>query len=230
VKPIDPRAVPAPVAFPLRSIRRVVLELVLLTMIAVLAPARSWEVLANFMRQHTLIRAEIIAVGLTAVALWLRRVDIRGLRNRIGAAADHRLTGTPATAPAPASGYTHYLPCALYVAPSNLRRRNRGEFGLAPGVLYTGPAGVRFEPRRIDHAGRESAIPPFAIGPVREVTATAVRATRCIADAIAGRHLALHLRWGGKTALFRVPGLSDALPRLHARLEELKYGPLNHQA
>jgi hypothetical protein len=195
-------------------------------MIAVLAPARSWEVLASFMRQHPLIRAEIIAVVLTTMALWVRRVDIRGFRNRIGAAADHRLTGTPATAPAPASGYTHYLPCALYVAPADERKRNRGEFGLAPGVLYTGPAGLRFEPRRIDHTGRPAAIPSFAIGPVREVTATAVRATRCVADAIAGRHLALHLRWGSQTALFRVPALSEALPRLHARLEELKYGPL----
>ena len=87
MKPIDPRAVPAPVASPLRAVRRIILELVLLTMIAVLAPARSWEVLASFMRQHPLIRAEIIALGLTAIALWVRRVDIRGFRNRIGAAA-----------------------------------------------------------------------------------------------------------------------------------------------
>jgi len=43
-------------------------------------------------------------------------------------------------------------------------------------------------------------------------------------DFLAGRRYALHLRWGGNTALFRVPAVGDALPRLHAQLDALKYG------
>lgn len=219
---------PAPAGHPRprTTHRRILFELAILATLAALAPTWIWDTVAVAVRDHPLLRAETIAVGATAILLWVRRIDIAALRQRIGAAADHRLSGDPATAPPPSDGYTHYLPCALYVAPLSPRRRERGEFLLAPGVLYSGPAGLRFEPRRIGHRGTP-AIPSFSIGPIREVTATAVRATRCVADALAGRHFALHIRWPGKTALFRVPSLAEALPGLHARLDELKYGAVD---
>jgi hypothetical protein len=184
-----------------------------------------WETFAAFMRQHSLVRDECIAVGMTVMLLWLKAINVAGLRRRIGAAADQRLTGDPSTAPPPVTGYTDYIPCALYVAPSNQRRLDRGAFGLAPGVLYIGPEGISFQPRVTGLFPGTPSVPPFTIGPIREVTATAVRATQGIVDALAGRRHALHLRWRGSTALFRVPSLGDALPQLHARLDELKYGP-----
>jgi len=184
-----------------------------------------WETVVAFVRQHSLVRNECIAVGMAVALLWFKAVNFGAIRRRIGAAADSRLTGDLSTAPPPVTGYTHYIPCALYVAPASLRRRERGAFELAPGVLYIGPEGISFQPRVTGVPHGTPSVPPFTIGPVREVTATAVRATQGLVDALAGRRHALHLRWRGSTALFRVPALGEALPHLHARLDELKYGP-----
>ena len=124
-----------------------------------------WETVVGFMRQHSLVRNECIAVGTAVTLLWLKAVNLGALRRRIGAAADSRLTGDLSTAPPPVTGYTHYIPCALYVAPASPRRRERGAFELAPGVLYIGPEGISFQPRVTGVPHGTPSVPPFNIGP-----------------------------------------------------------------
>ena len=102
---------------------------------------------------------------------------------------------------------------------------------MTPGVLYAGPAGIRFQPRNVE-APLESDLERggggrggFEIGPVRMVSATPVALAQRLIARLTQRMppYALLVRWPNGQALFAVPSIGDTLPRLHKCLDTLRW-------
>ncbi len=191
-----------------------------------------WHELFDLLRRHTSAQAELaVCIGVFA-GLFVSRMDVHSVERRRGGRLERLYLEVAGTTVAQVPGYTHYLPCAFLqedLATANLTARLRGarEKDLLddarPGLLFVGPAGLRFEPR-----GRAPARPPIEMGPVRQVTAVPLALPQPRVARLAGirPQFALHLRWPSGQAIFAVPAIGDTVPRLHACLDTLRWGPV----
>lgn len=192
----------------------------------------NWHAWVDILHRHALLQAELaICVG-ALPGFLLSRAQEKPLKRRPGAFA--RLFTEVGPAAAPVVGYTHYVPCALLAretpeGPGGVNYPSeRPRTATTPGVLYAGPAGVRFEPRamRTGHVRVDgSPIGGFDIGPVRMVSARSVALTRRGFERFVQRPThAMLMQWPGGRALFAVPAIGHTLPRLHECLDTLRWG------
>jgi hypothetical protein len=185
-----------------------------------------WRAWMAALQHHTLLEAEIaIIVGALPGYLLSQATPVRR-HNKQPTGLDRMYAG-PATTPPPLPGYTHYLPCALLARDGGAARIGDAApdpgRDVAPGVMYVGPSGIRFEPRA-GVAG--SARAGFDIGPVRMVKAHPVElARRGLSRVTTPARYAMLMQWPGGRALFAVPSIGDTLPRLHDCLDTLRFGP-----
>ena len=203
-----------------------------LGMAVVCALLIDWRDLADSLSRHTLLQAELALCAGAIPGFLLTRINRRESPRRASTLDDLVARGALIPAP-PAPGYTHYLPCSLLARDAtaaswtadrkDARRRDRRN-ALTPGVLYAGPAGIRFQPQTAPVAA--AADSAFEIGPVRMVSATPVALARRRVPRLAHRtpSYAMLVRWPAGQALFAVPSIGDTLPRLHDCLDLLRWG------
>jgi hypothetical protein len=191
-----------------------------------------WRDLADTLSRHALLQAELALCAGAIPGFLLTRVNRRATPRRASILDDLVAQGTLIPAP-PAPGYTHYLPCSLLArdAPETSWTTNRndahgrdGRHAGTPGVLYAGPAGIRFQPQTAPVAAVADSA--FEIGPVRMVSATPVALARRRMARLTHRMppYAMLVRWPAGQALFAVPSIGDTLPRLHDCLDLLRWG------
>jgi hypothetical protein len=191
-----------------------------------------WRDLADSLSRHTLLQAELALCAGAIPGFLLTRIDRRESPRRASILDDLVARGALIPVP-PAPGYTHYLPCSLlardaraatWTADRSDARGRDGRNPVTPGVLYAGPAGIRFQPQTAPVAA--AADSAFEIGPVRMVSATPVALARRRMARLAHRlpHYAMLVRWPAGQALFAVPSIGDTLPRLHDCLDALRWG------
>jgi hypothetical protein len=185
-----------------------------------------WRGLADSLSRHTLLQAELALLAGAIPGFLLTRINRRESPRRASILDDLVARGALIPVP-PAPGFTHYLPCSLLARDATATwtaGRRDGRNAVTPGVLYAGPAGIRFEPQTAPvSAAADSA---FEIGPVRMVSATPVALTRRRVLRRAHRMppYAMLVRWPAGQALFAVPSIGDTLPRLHDCLDVLRWG------
>jgi hypothetical protein len=199
----------------------------------------NWHDVADSLRRHTLLQAEI-AICLGALpGFLLSRSRPRRPGRRSSTVDRLHAVATPIPRP-PAPGYTHYLACTLLahdaddtgeVIAESISRTGGGRTRVSPGMLFLGPAGITFAPAETERDATRACEwdPPseaFEIGPTRMVRAVPV--------AIATGRLprfgfrlpphAMLVCWPAGRALFAVPAIGDTLPRLHECLDTLRWG------
>jgi hypothetical protein len=192
----------------------------------------NWRDLADSLSRHALLQAELALCAGAIPGFLLTRINRRPSPRRASTLDDLVARGVLIPA-APAPGYTHYLPCSLLARDATAdvwtagRPEARGRSRrnpVTPGVLYAGPAGIRFQPQAAPMA--EATDSAFEIGPVRVVSATPVALACRRVTRFAHRMppYAMLVRWPTGQALFAVPSIGDTLPRLHDCLDLLRWG------
>jgi len=202
-----------------------------------------WRTVGDAIRHHPLLQAELAIVIGAFPAFVLSRglVPHPWARPR---SLDRYYRTLVTAVPPPAAGYTHYLPCALLergpidptriTAPAKAARRP-----VVSGILYAGPDGICFRPYAAPKSGPAEPPAPralvdataqptpdaFDIGPVRMVTAAAVKIDHPSQrpDPQSPPEYAMLMEWPTGQALFAVPSIGDTLPRLHDCLDTLRW-------
>jgi hypothetical protein len=191
-----------------------------------------WRGLADSLSRHALLQAELALCAGAIPGFLLTRINRRQSPRQPSTLDDLVARGALIPAP-PAPGYTHYLPCSLlardataasWTAGRHEARGRDGRSAVTPGVLYAGPAGIRFQPQTAPAAA--AADSAFEIGPVRMVSATPVALAQRRVARLAHRMppYAMLVCWPAGQALFAVPSIGDTLPRLHDCLDLLRWG------
>jgi hypothetical protein len=111
----------------------------------------NWREVADTLRRHTVLQAELAVCGGTLVGLFLSRMEVGPLTRKRLATLDQLYEGAAVSPVFLQSGYTHYLPCVLLLQDNDTADltavvRSRSEAALLKdavgGILYVGPAGV----------------------------------------------------------------------------------------
>jgi hypothetical protein len=198
------------------------------TLLVGAAVLANWREVADTLRRHTLLQAELAVCGGTIAGLLISRVDVGPVMRRRLAALEklYELAATQHSRIEP--GYTHYLPCVLLLeadAAANLgaQMRSQSEAALLKrpvgSILYVGPAGVMLRTTHPNEIRVE-------MGSARQVTAASIALPRsqfARAARIRPRH-AMSVRWATGQAILAVPAIGDTLPRLHHCLDETRWG------
>jgi hypothetical protein len=202
-----------------------------------------WRAVIDVLRRHPLLQAEL-AIFIGAFPGYTLSRGLPARRWARPKSLDRYYRTLVTVDPPPAAGYTHYLPCALLrrdpIDTSQMVATVSGGQAVASGILYAGPDGICFRPTTASKSRQsgphtvampiavtdETTAKAFEIGPVRMVTATAVKIAQPgqprAPDATA--EYAMLMEWPLGQALFAVPSIGDTLPRLHDCLDKLRWG------
>jgi len=198
--------------------------------------------IADLLRRHALLQAELVVCGGTLGGLLVSRMDVGPFMQKRLAMLDKLYESAARSRVRVESGYTHYLPCVLlvqadatadlmaYLGSTSEAAVLREAIG---GVLYVGPAGIRLRmlgsstrDQRGGRAATDGGPVDIDMGGARQVTAASIalpkgklaRVTR------SRRRCAMLVRWPTGQAIMAIPSIGDTLPRLQRCLDQIRWG------